>query len=54
MDTGTRVQNPDETVCISHTANTLGKDMNPAIGKIVGHTSHFNLDMVTSLGEGKF
>ena len=27
MDTATRVQILDEVVCISHSANTLGKDM---------------------------
>ena len=38
MDTATRVQILDETDCISHRTNTLGKGMNtlilpPAIGK---------------------
>ena len=27
----TRVQDLDEAVCISHSTNTLGKGMNPAI-----------------------
>ena len=31
MDTGTPVQIQDETVCISHSANTLGKGMNSII-----------------------
>ena len=31
MDTATRVQILDETDCISHSSNTLGKGMNPII-----------------------
>ena len=31
MDTVTRVQILDETDCISHSTNTLGKGMNPII-----------------------
>ena len=31
MDTATRVQILDETDCISHSTNTLGKGMNPTI-----------------------
>ena len=31
MDTVTRVQILDETECISHSTNTLGKGMNPII-----------------------
>ena len=31
MDTATRVQILDETDCISHSTNTLGKGMNPII-----------------------
>ena len=31
MDTATRVQTLDETDCISHSTNTLGKGMNPII-----------------------
>ena len=31
VDTGTQVQNLDEAVCISHSANTLEKSMNPTI-----------------------
>ena len=58
MDTATRVQILDETDCISHSTNTLGKGMNPfilppAMGKIVGQTWFFSLGEVTSLGEGK-
>ena len=59
MDTATRVQIMDETDCISHITNTLGKGMNPiilppAMGKIVGQTKFFILGEATSLGEGKF
>ena len=58
MDTATRVQILDETDCISHSTNTLGKGMNPiilppAMGKIVGQTGFFSLGEVTCLGEGK-
>ena len=54
----TRVQILDETDCISHCTNTLGKGMNPiilpsAMGKIVGQTWFFSLGEATSLGEGK-
>ncbi len=31
MNTATRVQIQDETDCISHSTNTLGKGMNPII-----------------------
>ena len=31
METATRVQILDETDCISHSTNTLGKGMNPII-----------------------
>ena len=58
MDTATRVQILDETDCISHSTNTLGKGMNPiilppAMGKIVGQIGFFSLGEATSLGEGK-
>ena len=58
MDTVTWVQILDETDCISHSTNTLGKGMNPIIlppvmGKIVGQTRFFSLGEATSLGEGK-
>ena len=58
MDTATRVQILDETDCISHSTNTLGKGMNPiilppAMGKIVGQTMFFSRGEATSLGEGK-
>ena len=58
MNTTTRVQILDETDCISHSTNTLGKGMNPIIlppttGKIVGRTRFFSLGEATSLGEGK-
>ena len=57
MDTATRGQILDETDCISHSINTLGKGMNPIIlspvmGKIVGQTRFFSLVEATSLGEG--
>ena len=67
MDTATRVQILDETDCISHSTNTLGKGMNPIIlppamgylpiagGRIIGlgQTRFFSLGEATSLGEGK-
>ena len=58
MDTATRVQILDETDCISHSTNTLGKFMNPiilpsAMGKIVGQTRFFSPGEATSLGKGK-
>ena len=58
MDTTARVQILDETNCVSHSTNTLGKGMNPtilppAMGKIVGQTRFFSLGETTSLGEGK-
>ena len=58
VDTATRVQILDETDCISHSTNTLGKGMNPiilplAMGKIVGETEFFSLGEATSLGKGK-
>ena len=48
----------DSAVCISLGANTFVKGMHPpiltlAMGKIVGKTGLFNLDMATGLGEGK-
>ncbi len=58
MDTATRVQILDESDCISHSTNTLVKDMNPiilplAMGKIVGQTRFISPDEATSLGKGK-
>ena len=58
MDTMTQVQILEETVCISHSTNTLGKSMNqtilpPAMDKIVDHTGFFSLGMAPSLEEGK-
>ena len=58
MDTATRVQILDETDCISHCTNILGKGTNPiilppAMGKIVGQTRFFSHGEATSLGEGK-
>ena len=51
-------ENLNEVVCISHSANILGKGMHPtilppAIGKIVGQTGFFHLHLTTGLGEGK-
>ena len=48
MDTATQVQILDETDCISHITNTLGKGINPiilppALGTIVGQNSFFSL-----------
>ena len=56
--TATRVEILDETDCISHSTNTLGKGMNPiilptAMGKIVGPTRFFSRGEATSLGKGK-
>ena len=53
MNTATQVQILDETDCISHSTNTLGKGMNPiilppAMGKIVGQTRFFSLGEATS------
>ena len=53
-----QVQSLNEAVCISHRANTLGISMNSTIlplfkGKIAGLTELFDLDMSTSLREGK-
>ena len=58
MDTATRVQILDETDCISHSTNTLGKryDSNystSSYGYTVGQTRFFSLGEATSLGEGK-
>ena len=36
LDTATRVQILDETDCISHNTNTLGKGMNPIILPAMG------------------
>ena len=35
MDTETRVQIIDEAVCISYSANNLGKDMHPIVFPLV-------------------
>ena len=48
-----------EAVCISLSADTIGKCMNPtalplAIGKIVGQTELFSLGMPTALREENF
>ena len=48
----------DETVCVSHSAYTPEKSMNPTIlppimGKIVEQTGILNLDMPTRIREGK-
>ena len=36
IDSEIKVQIRDEAVCISHRANTLGNDLNPAMGKYLG------------------
>ena len=46
----TRVQILDETDCISHSTNTLGKGMNPII---LPPAMFFSLGEATNLGEGK-
>ena len=55
MDTATRVQILDDTDCILHSTNTLGKGMNPIIlpPAMVGQTEFFSLGEATSLGEFK-
>ena len=58
MNVETRVQILCKAVCISHSTNTFGKDMNPnyslsSNGQIVGQTELFNFGMATSLGERK-
>ena len=59
MDSATQVQTLDKAVCISHSANTLRKSINPTIlllpvmSKIVGQSVLFNFGMATSLREGK-
>ena len=58
MNMAIRIQILDETDCISHSTNTLGKGMNliilpPGMGTIVGQTGFFSLGDATSLGEGK-
>ncbi len=53
MDTTTRVQFLDETDCISHSTNILGKGMSPIILP-PEQTRFFSLGEATSLGEGKF
>ena len=57
MDTVTQVQILDETDCISHSTNTLGKGMNPIILLQLWINSRavwfFSLGDATTLGEGK-
>ena len=50
--------NLDEAVCISYSANTLRRCieptiLSPATGKIVGQTGFFSFGMATSLEEEK-
>ena len=53
MDTATRVEILDETDCISHSTNTLGKGMDPIIlPPAMGKIGFISLDEETSL-EGK-
>ena len=54
MDRATGVQFLDPVICISHSAYTLGKGMNPtnlppAMGKILGWTVLFSHGIATSL-----
>ena len=54
VDTATRVQIPDEIVCILQNANTLGKGTNPTIPSFASCADWlFKLSMATGLGEGK-
>ncbi len=63
MDTAIRVPILDETDCISHSTNTLGKGMNPIsrdlhfflffLKRIVGQIRFFSLGEASGLGEGK-
>ena len=58
MDTVNLVQIPNEAVCITHSDNTIEKDINPTIspavmGKIAGQTELFNLCMALDLREEK-
>ena len=55
MDMASGIQIFGVGVCISHSANTIEKSMNPAIlplavGKIKGQTELFSLGIVTGLG----
>ena len=51
VDTAARAQIPDETVCISLSANTFGKGLYSTI--LSPQTGVFNFGMATDLGEGK-
>ena len=54
MDKATQVQILDEAICISHSANTLGKGVNSTILPLaIDQTEFFNLGMTTSQREGK-
>ena len=64
MDTVTRVQILDKAICISHSANTLGKSVNPNIlppamgireytDKTVEQIGLFNLVIATGLEKKK-
>ena len=54
MDTATQIQILDKAVCISHSANTLGKGMSPSIPTAMGKAnSSLTLVWETSLEEGK-
>ena len=54
-ESATRVQILDKAVCISHSANNPGTDINPTIlhPLQLWQTRFFKLDMVTKLGERK-
>ena len=54
MDTATSVQILDETDCISHGADTVGKGINPIIlPPAMGQTRSFSFGEESNLGEGK-
>ena len=48
MDTVIRVQIQDKTVCISHSGNTLGKGMDPAISLPVSNRTERALQPLNS------
>ena len=49
MDMVTKVQILDKTVCISHSANTLEKGMNPTIPPLTGNR---HSDVSSNPGQG--
>ena len=53
MDLVTRFQILDETLCISHSTNSLEKGKHSIILPSVGQIWLFNLDIATGLGDEK-